>query len=104
MVGHQSGVAAGEDAFVQGHATVSVSPFSSEVDIDFAGVISMDRARTLTDFGFDDIPLGTDGSFEGYNRGHVEGAFFGPSHEEVAGMFQHNVNQVMGSFGAVAQD
>ena len=104
MVGHQSGLGPGEDPFVQGRAEVSVSLLFSEVDIDFSAVTSMDRARSLTDFGYADIPLGSDGTFRGYDRGHVEGAFFGPAHEEVAGMFQHNANQVMGSFGAVAQD
>jgi len=104
MVGHQWGVAAGEDPFVQGHATVSVSLFASEVDIDFTDVTSMDRARSVADFGYDDIPLASDGTFDGYDRGHVEGAFFGPSHEEVAGMFHNNDNQVMGSFGAVSRD
>ena len=104
MVGHQSGLQPGSDPFVQGDAMVSVSLFSSEVDIDFTNMTSMDRARRVAEFGFHDIPLASDGTFFGYDRGHVEGAFFGPSHEEVAGMFQHNVNQVMGSFGAVAQD
>ena len=46
----------------------------------------------------------SDGTFDGYDGGQVEGAFFGPAHEEVAGMFQNNVNRVMGSFGAVGQD
>ncbi len=104
MVGHQSGLGPGEDPFVQGRAEVSVSLFFSEVDIDFSGVTSMDRARTVGDFGYGDIPLGSDGTFFGFDEGPVEGAFFGPAHEEVAGMFQHNANQVMGSFGAVAQD
>ena len=104
MVGRQSGVEPGEDPFVQGQATVSVSLFSNEVDIGFSGVASMDRARSLTDFGFDDIPLASDGTFEGFDRGLVEGAFFGPAHDEAAGMFRRNDNGVTGSFGAVGQD
>ena len=104
MVGYQSGLGVGEDPFVQGRAEVSVSLVSSEVDIDFSRVTSMDRARSLTDFGYADIPLGPDGTFGGYDEGSVEGAFFGPAHEEVAGMFHNNANQVTGSFGAVGQD
>ena len=104
MVGHQSGLGPGEDPFVQGRAAVSVSLVSSEVDIDFSGVTSMDRARTVADFGFGGIPLSADGTFDGYDRGQVEGAFFGPAHEEVAGMFHNNANQVTGSFGAVGLD
>ena len=101
MVGYQSGVATGEDPFVQGAARVSVSLSRSEVDIGFTGVAAMDRGRRLGDFGYEDIPLGSDGSFAGFDDGHVEGAFFGPAHREAAGMFQHNVNRVTGSFGAV---
>ena len=61
----------------------------------------MDGERSLPNFGFDDIPLSSDGTFDGFDEGNVEGAFFGPSHEEVAGMFQKNDNNVIGSFGAV---
>ena len=32
----------------------------------------------------------------------VEGAFFGPAHEEVAGAFLKSSNEIMGSFGAVS--
>ena len=51
------------------------------------------------------IPLKSDGTFDGFD----EGAFFGPAHEEVAGMFQKNANNVTGSnvtgsFGAVNRD
>ena len=105
MVGYQrGGVAHDEDPFVQSHATVSVSLFSSEVDIDFSGATSMDRARSLTDFGYADIPMGFDGTFRGFDEGPVEDSFFGPAQEEVAGVFQNSANQVMGSFGAVGQD
>ena len=49
--------------------------------------------RSLANFGFDDIPLASDGTFDGFDEGNVEGAFFGPAHEEVAGMFQKNDNK-----------
>ena len=99
MVGRQSGVALGEDPFVEGHARVSVSLSRGEVDIGFTGVTSMDRERSLMDFGFDAIPLGSDGTFFGYDQGPVEGGFFGPAHQEVAGTFNDNVSSVLGSFG-----
>ena len=101
MLGHQWDQEAGEDPFVQGHATVRMSLASNRVDIDFSSVRSMDRERTLESFGFDDISLSSDGTFDGFDEGNVEGAFFGPAHEEVAGMFQKNGNSVIGSFGAV---
>ncbi len=104
VVGYQSNLEAGEDPFVQGHARVRVSFGSDRVDIGFSGVNSMDFKRQLADFGFEDIALGADGTFDGFDEGNVEGGFFGPAHEEVAGMFQKNANHVIGSFGAVAPD
>ena len=104
MLGHQRGLAAGEDPFVEGHASVRVSLYNNQVDIGFSNVRSMDRARSLANFGFDDISLASDGTFDGFDEGNVEGAFFGPAHQEVAGMFQNNVNEVTGSFGAVSLD
>ena len=101
MLGHQWVQEAGEDPFVEGRATVRVSLSRSQVDIDFSSMRSTDRERSLANFGFDDIPLSSDGTFDGFDEGNVEGAFFGPSHEEVAGMFQKNDNNVIGSFGAV---
>ena len=104
MLGHQWGLETGEDPFVEGHASVRVSLYNNQVDIGFSNVRSMDRARSLANFGFDDISLASDGTFDGFDEGNVEGAFFGPSHQEVAGMFQNNVNKVIGSFGAVDTD
>ena len=101
MVGHQRGLEAGEDPFVQGDAKVSISFGRNQVDIGFSGVTSIDFERSLADFGFDDIALKSDGTFDGFDQGTVEGAFFGPSHQEVAGMFYRNDNNVMGSFGAL---
>ena len=103
MVGYQSGLEAGENPFVQGDARVSLSLISNDIDIAFTGVMSMDLARSLESFGFPAIPLEADGTFAGHFHGFVEGAFFGPAHEEVAGMFQKNANNVIGSFGAVRE-
>ena len=104
MVGYQSGLETDEDPFVQGHARLRLSFGRDRVDIDFSGVRSMDLERELANFGFEDIPLSANGTFDGFDEGNVEGGFFGPAHEEVAGMFQKNANNVIGSFGAVARD
>ena len=101
MIGYEVGLEAGEDPFVQGDARVRVSFQRDQVDIDFSGVTSVDFKRSLTSFGFDNIPLKSDGTFDGFDVGNVEGAFFGPVHQEVAGMFHKNDNNVTGSFGAV---
>ena len=104
MVGYQSGLEAGEERFVQGGATVRVSFQRDRVDVGFTNVASVDFRRDLEDFGFDDIRLGSDGTFVGSDGGPVQGAFFGPAHEEVAGMFYKNDIKVIGSFGAVGRD
>ena len=104
MIGYQWGLEAGEDTFVQGHARVYVSFQRDQVDIDFSGVTSVDFKRSLTRFGFDNIPLESDGTFDGFDEGNVEGAFFGPAHQETAGMFHKNDNRVSGSFGAAKPD
>lgn len=101
MLGHETGLADGGDPFVRGDARVSVSFSRERVDMDFYNVKSMDGERSLPRFGYSDIPLASDGTFDGFDEGHVEGAFFGPAHQEVAGMFHKNANGVTGSFGAV---
>ena len=104
MIGYQGGLEHGEQPFVQGNARVNVSFQRDQVDIDFSRVTSTDFKRSLSNFGFDNVPLMSDGAFDGFDAGNVEGAFFGPAHQEVAGMFQKNDNHVTGSFGAVKPD
>ena len=100
MVGY-SGHAANEAPFVEGLATVAFSLSDNQVDLAFSEVVSRDGSRQLADFGFDDLRLGTDGTFGGGGTtGLVDGALFGASHEEAAGAFHHNAAGVTGSFGA----
>ena len=104
MLGYEWGLDTGEDPFLEGHARVRASLYSNLVDIDFWNVYSIDRERSLANFGFDGISLASDGTFEDFDDGPVRGAFFGPAHEEVAGTFHKNDNNVTGSFGAVKSD
>lgn len=107
LVGYQSefDLPSGSDPFVKGRARVTLGVGfgndSVDVDIDFDWITSMDGQRTLAAFGFRDIKLRADGTFAGSDDGLVGGAFFGPAHEEVAGTFYKNSNEIMGSFGAV---
>ena len=103
MIGYQRGQH-GEHPFVHGNASVYVSFQRDQVDIDFSSVTSTDFKRKLKNFGFDNVPLKSDGTFDGFDGGPVEGSFFGPAHQEVAGMFNKNDNQVTGSFGAVSRE
>ena len=66
----------------------------------FSEVASRDGKRVLSDFGFKDLQASADGTFRGGAEGIIDGAFFGPAHEEAGGMFHHNAAQVIGSFGA----
>ena len=98
MVGY-SGHAANEAPFVEGLATVGLSLSDSQVNVAFSEVVSLDGSRHLADFGFEDLRLGTDGTFGGGGTtGLVDGALFGASHEEAAGAFHHNAAGVTGSF------
>lgn len=104
MVGYESGLSSGDDPFVQGRARLTTALDSRRIDIDFDRVTSMDRERSLADFGFHDIELDEDGTFDDFDEGMVEGAFFGPENDETAGSFHKNSNKVTGSFGAVVRE
>ena len=101
MLGYEGGHAANEAAFVEGLATVAYSLGDNQVSLGFSEVVSRDGLRQLDDFGFEDLGLGTDGTFVGGGTaGIVNGALFGASHEEAAGAFHHNSASVTGGFGA----
>ncbi len=104
MVGYESGLSSGDDPFVQGLARVTTALDSRRMDIDFDSITSMDQERSLADFGFHNIELNADGTFDDFDDGMVEGAFFGPENEEAAGSFHKNSNNVTGSFGAVSRE
>ena len=102
MVGYQWPHAPRDNPFVEGLATVDYSLSTNRLDAAFSEVMSRDGKRALTDFGFEDLQLNTDGTFftTGGTSGSLNGAFFGPSQEEAAGSFHHNAMSVTGSFGA----
>ena len=99
MLGYQGGHDAGDNPFVEGLATVTFSLSDNQVDVLISEVMSRDHQRVVADFGFEDLAAAADGRFEGFRSGSIEGAFFGPSHEETAGSFHHNATHVTGSFG-----
>ena len=101
MLGYQGGHAARDDPFVEGLATVEYSLSANLVDVAFSEVASRDGQRDPPDFGFEGLRPQADGTFAGGgDSGHLNGAFFGPRHEEAAGAFHHNATHVTGSFGA----
>ena len=100
MLGFQSGQAADANPFVEGRATIKFSLSDNRVDVLFSEVTSRDHQRVLPDFGFENLQPEPDGTFEGFQSGLIDGAFFGPAHEEAAGSFYHDATEVVGGFGA----
>ena len=96
MLGYQWAHAAGDNPFVEGLATVNFSLSDNRVDVLFSEVRSRDRQRAVPDFGYRNLQAAADGTFAGFQSGSVEGAFFGPAHQEAAGSFHHNVARVTG--------
>ena len=101
MLGYQGGRPAGETPFVEGLASIEFSFSDHLLDVAFSEVASRDGERDIRDFAFEDLPVEEDGTFGQVGAtGTMDGAFFGPSEEEVAGAFHHETTDVTGSFGA----
>ena len=90
---------------IQGDAAITVdlgeySFSSATVDVAFTNVRNFGTGAAARDMRWNDIRL-RDGGFEdGYsNRGnYIEGAFFGPQHQEAGGVFKQDL--YTGAFGA----
>lgn len=98
MVGRNSDIASSAVSnVVQGDAAVSAELSQAgdmSVDIAFSNIKDLNASTSIADMTWTDLSV-TNGSFDG---GTIEGSFYGPQHEEVAGVFHKNY--VMGAFGA----
>ena len=98
MVGRNSDIGSSTVSnVVQGDAAISAEPSGSggmSVDVAFSNIKDLNSGGSMADMTWKDISV-IDGSFDG---GNIEGSFFGPQHEEVAGVFERNY--VIGAFGA----
>lgn len=98
MVGRNSDIGSSTVSnVVQGDAAISAEPSGSggmSVDVAFSNIKDLNSGGSMADMTWTDLPV-IDGSFDG---GNIEGSFFGPQHEEVAGVFERNY--VIGAFGA----
>ena len=88
---------------LQGDAvlTYTIAGGSAELDAAFTGIKDLDRlaAHTTETVRFDDVPVGTNGTFEtGRPGARIQGGFYGPGHVEAAGVFEHS--NILGAFGA----
>lgn len=87
--------------FLLGDARLTYS-FSGTLDAGFANIWNADRNRdhTVASVRFDDVEVGPDGTFRvGLTGNRIQGGFYGPGHEEIAGMFEQS--DIVGSFGAM---
>ena len=98
MVGRNSDIeSTGVSNVVQGDADISAELSglgNMSVDIAFSNIKDLNSGASMVDMTWTDISV-VGGSFDG---GTIEGSFYGPQHEEVAGVFERNY--VLGAFGA----
>ena len=98
MVGRNSDIAsASVSNVVQGDAAVSAELSQAgdmSVGVTFSNIKDLNSGGSMADMTWTDLPV-VDGSFESRTIG---GSFYGPHHEEVAGVFERNY--VVGAFGA----
>ena len=82
---------------IQGDAAVSAdqSPAGGmSVDVTFSNIKDLNSGRSMADMTW--AGLSVSGGF--FSDGSIRGSFYGPQHEEVAGVFERN--SVLGAFGA----
>ena len=98
MVGRNSDIASSAVSnVVQGDAAIAAELSQAgdmSVDVTFSNIKDLNTNRSIANMTWMDLSV-TDGSFD---SGTIEGSFYGPQHEEVAGVFHRNY--VMGAFGA----
>ena len=98
MIGRNSDIGdASVSNVIQGEAAVSGELSRGgdlSVDVAFTNIRDLSSGDSLADMSWADISV-TDGSFDGRT---IEGSFYGPQHEEVAGVFERNY--IVGAFGA----
>lgn len=98
MVGRNSDILSTQVSnVVQGDAAISgeLSNMGDlSVDVEFSNIVDLNSGSSINDMTWSDLSV-VDGSFDG---GSIEGSFFGPQHEEVAGVFHRN--NILGAFGA----
>ena len=75
------------------------------LDAAFTDIKDLDRlaAHTTETVRFDDVPVGTRGTFRRSSTGnYIKGGFYGPGHAEAAGVFAQS--NILGAFGATKND
>ena len=110
MLGYDQRAEGDVSPHVHGTATVDYRFSTDSLDVELANIRSRDAKSALEDIRFQDIEPTSEGTFRlSDGSGRIEGAIFGPGHEEAAGRFQSRecdgsscVNHVIGTFGGTA--
>jgi len=92
---------------LQGDASLDFTGASNTLDIEFANIVDIDRGgatHSVTEVSFDDVPVAEAGTYamSGDDGRYVNGAFYGRTHEEAAGVFEDS--GLVGSFGAILDE
>lgn len=92
--GAMVGNVVGPDIFVDGDATVAIDFRTALLGVDFDGIADIRSGRSYPSMSWAGLRTSR-GSFFGVG---IRGQFYGPNHEEVAGVFERG--QIIGAFGA----
>ena len=86
-----------------GDVTANFDMARQVIDLDFTNIATFDRGRKYDDMHWHDVRV-VNGRFiqedtrNPTERGVLSGYFYGPDHEELGGIFEHN--HIVGAFGA----
>lgn len=89
---------------LQGDATLTFDMTTSSIDVAFTDIKDIKKGDTHSSASvlFDDVPVSSAGTYETGTAGNlISGAFYGSSHAETAGVFEHS--GIVGAFGAKKQ-
>ena len=93
-----------QDDTVRGDAEVTIDLGKIEVFVAFTNIRNLANDSALDNISWKNVPM-VNGRFREVSdvlpTSHLSGAFFGPGHEEVGGVFEHGT--LVGAFGAKRQ-
>ena len=99
MLGHTRGT--GALHALQGDATIDFEFATTTVDVSFSNITIVESGEARPGAEFSDVPV-SNGAFTNRTAtAHIAGRFYGPTHEEVGGVFTHPT--ALGAFGARQQ-
>ena len=97
-------IATDRQSVVTGDASISVSIGEQVLaDVHVTGLANITTGQAYTDMIFENMPV-EDGQFSRYHadNNRLSGAFYGPDHEEVGGVFDHPQG-LQGAYGGARQ-